>query len=221
MEKIVFDRCKPSPHKLLSNGFEKRDDGYFKTVPLMDGQFLLELLVQGNGEVQTRLIDTASEEEYVLHLVKECGGPFVGAVRTAYDSALEDIKKSCFETNAFSGKLTSAVMDYIRKTYGVYPEFLWESTPDNAVFRRSDNRKWLAAILSVRRNRLSLPGEKVEEIIDLRANSEEIPALIDNKRYFGAYHMNKKHWITAILDGSVSAEELFFRIDESYRFAKK
>ena len=44
------------------------------------------------------------------------------------------------------------------------------------------------------------------------------------ERYEGvtpAYHMNKKHWYTMILDGSVERRELFRRIDESYRLAVK
>ena len=44
------------------------------------------------------------------------------------------------------------------------------------------------------------------------------------ERYEGvtpAYHMNKKHWYTMILYGSVERRELFRRIDESYRLAVK
>ena len=44
--------------------------------------------------------------------------------------------------------------------------------------------------------------------------------MIDKKRYFPGWHMNKKHWYTIILDGSVSTEEICSRIDESYRLAK-
>ena len=49
---------------------------------------------------------------------------------------------------------------------------------------------------------------------------EQMNAMIDKKRYFPGWHMNKKHWYTIILDGSVSTEEICSRIDESYRLAK-
>jgi len=43
----------------------------------------------------------------------------------------------------------------------------------------------------------------------------------DEKSYFPGYHMNKKHWITICLDGSVPIEEIFCRLDESFAFAAK
>lgn len=48
---------------------------------------------------------------------------------------------------------------------------------------------------------------------------ERMESLIDRKVYFPGWHMNKKHWYTMILDGSVERRELFRRIDESYRLA--
>jgi len=35
------------------------------------------------------------------------------------------------------------------------------------------------------------------------------------------YLMNKKHWISIVLDGGVSDPEIYARIDESYRLAVK
>ena len=50
---------------------------------------------------------------------------------------------------------------------------------------------------------------------------ENIEKIVDNERYFLAYHMNKKHWITICLDSSVDFNEICTRIDESYNLAKK
>jgi len=43
--------------------------------------------------------------------------------------------------------------------------------------------------------------------------------LLSNKSYYPGWHMNKKNWYTIILDGSVETEEIYKRIDESYRLA--
>ena len=40
--------------------------------------------------------------------------------------------------------------------------------------------------------------------------SESVPAIIP------AYHMNKRHWIGVILDGSMTADQVFQLIAESY-----
>ncbi|MFH2219705.1 MAG: MmcQ/YjbR family DNA-binding protein [Pseudomonadota bacterium] len=35
------------------------------------------------------------------------------------------------------------------------------------------------------------------------------------------YHMNKKHWNTVVLDGSIPDEEIFTMIDDSYDLVVK
>jgi predicted DNA-binding protein (MmcQ/YjbR family) len=43
---------------------------------------------------------------------------------------------------------------------------------------------------------------------------ERFPAVIPG------YHMNKKHWNTVIIDGSISDNEIFSWIDHSYKIVK-
>lgn len=52
-----------------------------------------------------------------------------------------------------------------------------------------------------------------DEAIALR---EEYPDTI-----LPGYHMNKKHWNTIIVDGRLSAKELFAMIDKSYKLVGK
>lgn len=59
------------------------------------------------------------------------------------------------------------------------------------------------------------------EILDLRANSEDIERLIDNKTFFPAYHMNKKSWITISLNDIKDETILYELIDKSYMLAAK
>ena len=61
--------------------------------------------------------------------------------------------------------------------------------------------------------------EGAVEIIDLRIKPEDVEALLDGKKYFPGYHMNKRHWYTICLDGSVPIEEIFCRVDESFALA--
>lgn len=109
---------------------------------------------------------------------------------------------------------------HIGDRYHDDPEFLWERFPQNAVFRCKDNAKWYAALLTVPRSKLGLPGGEPIEIIDLRTNPQDVERLVDGKHYFPGYHMNKKNWFTICLDGSVPIEEIFERIGISYRIAQ-
>lgn len=113
------------------------------------------------------------------------------------------------------------ILQYANDQYGDEPEFLWEQYPEYAVLRRKDNRKWYALLMSIPKKRLKLEGEESIEVVDLRFDVDELPNKIDNKRFFAGYHMNKKHWITILLDGSVELDEILNYVDKSYTLAKK
>ena len=113
-----------------------------------------------------------------------------------------------------------ALIVYVREKYGDELEYLWDKFPDNAVWRRKDNEKWYGALLTVSRRKLGIPSDEIVEIIDLRIAPEEMDNLIDHARFFPGWHMNKKHWYTIILDGTVSVDEICRRVDESYLLAK-
>ena len=94
-------------------------------------------------------------------------------------------------------------------------EFLWEKS-NNAIVRHKENNKWYAALLMVSKNKLGLDSDEVVDIIDLKMLPEDIEEIVDNENYFLGYHMNKKHWITIILDGRVKIEKIYEFIDLSY-----
>ena len=113
------------------------------------------------------------------------------------------------------------LLGYLRQKYRHEPEFLWEKFPDNAIVRRTDNKKWYAAVLTVAAGRPGLDNAAAAEILDLRGRPEDMEKLLDRQKFFPAYHMNKKHWYTVFLDDSLSDEELCRRTDESFLLAKK
>jgi len=58
-----------------------------------------------------------------------------------------------------------------------------------------------------------------EEPIRISLKSDPVDAVILRKQYASikpGYHLNKKHWITVILDGSIPDDELQLMITESY-----
>lgn len=110
-----------------------------------------------------------------------------------------------------------AVIKYIRKKYATEPEFLWKKFPRYAIWRYEKNNKWYGVIMSIPRTKLGMSGDDMIEIMNLRMDTDEIPLAIDNKHYFPGWHMNKNHWITIILDGSVATSEIYRRIDNSYQ----
>ena len=145
----------------------------------------------------------------------------MGSVRSACGQVLTDIAEQCFDPDVFRSQQTMDVIRYVEERFGETLEFLWKKFPDNAVWRRGDTGKWYGAILTVSQRKLGLDAGEAAEIIDLRLPPEEMADTIDHRRYFPGWHMNKKHWYTMLLDGSVPTEEICRRIDESRRLAVK
>lgn len=218
LQQILSDR-RADPEKLRAYGFRETDGAYLYEQPLLSGAFTLRVRVCADG-ADACLIDAATDEPYTLFLVEDAQGSFIGEVRAAYCDALSDIAETCFAKTVFQSGYSQSVIEYARNTYGDELEFLWEKSPKNAILRRKDNRKWYAALLTISKSKLgAFPDEEIE-VLDLRAAPEAIPDMVDGKRVFAGYHMNKKHWITLPLDGTLPAEEICAMLDTSYALAK-
>ena len=220
-ERMIFKNKKASIEKLIAYGFRAVDGKYVYQTAISDGQFRLTVEIDGNGDIETELFDVTSEDIYTLHLVEGAVGAYVGRVRAEYEQVLRDIEQNCFETDVFKQDYTREILQYAREKYGDEAEYLWNDLPDAAVIRRKDNRKWYVLLMTVLPKRLGLDGNEPIEIVDLRFDVDELPLKIDGQRYFAGYHMNKRHWITILLDGSVPLAEILQYVDESYALAKR
>jgi len=100
-------------------------------------------------------------------------------------------------------------------------ERLWLTFPDYIVFRNPKNKKWFAIIMDIEKSKLGLEGEGKVDIVDLRCDNILIGSLLHNKGYLPAYHMSKKNWITALLDGSADENELKDLVHLSYEIIEK
>lgn len=217
----IFKDKKPAFQQLLAYGFSKVPDGYCYSTTIIDGQFNLIITVSDDGQIHTSLIELSSNETYVLHQVQGACGAFVGRVRDEYEAMLVTIAEKCFVRDVFKSDYANQVIEYAWNKYQDKPEYLWEKFPHNAILRRKDSSKWYAALLVLSTKKLGLDDDRIIDIIDLRIDKNSIDSIVDGRRYFPGYHMNKKHWFTICLDGSVPIEEVFQWIDSSYELAKK
>lgn len=216
LEEYTFDI-----EKILQFGFVKKENKYCYLRYILQGAFELRIEADEKGRMDWNVWDAETQEVYPLVKITTVCGAFVGKVRQACDEVFQEIIAQCGSVEVFKSKYAQLVRLYVQERYGDEFEYLWEKTPDNAVFRRKDNKKWYGAVLTVGRSKLGLNGEGKIEALDLRGEPEEIQIIIDGEKYFPAYHMNKKHWYTVCLDGTVDIEEIYQRIDKSYLLAKK
>ena len=107
--------------------------------------------------------------------------------------------------------------EYIKKKYHAEPEYPWMKYPDNAVFRHEDNKKWFALMMDIRRNTLGIPGDELVSVINLKVDDILMrDMLMQENGIMPAYHMNKLHWISVILDGTVPQDRVHELLDMSY-----
>lgn len=221
MQDEQFKNKKVNSKKLIKYGFLQKEGNYIYVTNLLDAQFELTISISVDGNISTKVIDVFTKEEYILHLIKGASGAFVGKIKEEYDNVLQSIADKCFDKNLFKSDYTKMVIKYVHEKYSDELEFLWEKTPNNAIWRRKDNSKWYAVILTLQKSKLGINSDEVVEIIDLRIDPEKVENIVDKKRYFPGYHMNKKHWFTICLDGSVPIDEIYKWLDASYTIASK
>jgi len=210
--------------KLLANklepfGFIRDGDAYFYADELLAGSFKLHVKVSNKGLVSTLLMDTESDEPYVLHLVENAQGAFVGEVRAAYQAVLDRIGEACGEHGSFHGGYVEELLRYVQETYGDEIEYPWKDM-DAAVIRSHLTKKWYAVFMKVHPSKIGLGGSQPIRIMDLHGTAEQVASLVDGKRYFPGWHMNRKYWYTICLDGSVPMDELQRRIDASFALSQ-
>ena len=108
------------------------------------------------------------------------------------------------------------IFKYAKENFGSEPEYLWQKDPNSAVLRNNSNSKWYAIIMNISKRTLGLKDDKNTDILNVKCDPIMIGSLVDNKRYFRAYHMNKEHWITLILNGEIPLQEIFSMINLSF-----
>lgn len=113
------------------------------------------------------------------------------------------------------------VLEYADQKFGTKPEYLWSKFPNYAVLRNNDNLKWYAVIMNVSRKKLGLNEDEKTDILNVKCDPNLIESVLDNKRYFRAYHMNKVNWMTILLDGSVAVEEILNFLDLSFEIVTR
>ena len=90
------------------------------------------------------------------------------------------------------------------------------------VLRHTDTGKWFGLLMTVTRNKVGLDGDGQIGVLNLKCDMED--SLIVREMFdaiIPAYHMNKNHWISVILNGTVPPDVVETLIDRSYELTAK
>lgn len=112
------------------------------------------------------------------------------------------------------------IFAYVRARYGTEPEYPWADDPRSAVLRHAANRKWYALLIEAPRARLNLAGEGVSPLVNVKCDPLLAGSLRAQPGVLPAYHMNKEHWLSLLLDGPLPKAEILRLLDWSYALTK-
>ncbi|WP_040975595.1 MmcQ/YjbR family DNA-binding protein [Necropsobacter massiliensis] len=113
------------------------------------------------------------------------------------------------------------IFDYAACQYSTQPEYLWAKFPEYAVLRHNNAKgKWYALIGKIAKAKLGLQGEGETDFINLKCPPDMVNILQQAPHFLPAYHMNKIHWLTIVLDHGVQIDEILKLLDWSYDLTK-
>lgn len=108
------------------------------------------------------------------------------------------------------------------KQFGnISTDFPWQKFPTYQVLRHEESNKWFGLMMTITPDKLNLESmnEKIE-VLNVKLDPEHVEELIDNQKYFPAYHMSKTHWLTIRLDSADDAIVIDL-LKQSYELTKK
>lgn len=106
---------------------------------------------------------------------------------------------------------------YAREHFKSEPEYLWSNLPHYAVLRHHDGEKWFGLVMNVPGTKLGLETSDDVDVLEVKVRPEHIGSLRRKEGILPAWHMNKEHWVSVILDSSLTPDEIHDLLSESHR----
>ena len=216
MKIIDVEKYNLSKEQLKNFGFKEEVEKLIYRKEILDSSFLMEIVFV-DRQFLIEVYDLEFDEIYSLFSVDSAVGETVQNIREHVENLLSSILGLADE----SEQINSEVVDYCNNRYGENHINPFKKHPDILAFVNEKN-KWYALLSDVEYNKLNKNTDittKVK-ILNVKYPTDRILEIIDNKNIFPAYHMNKKHWISIVLDKNIKLETIKELIDISYSLVK-
>ena len=208
-----FNRFKYKEDKLIKFGFKKEKDKYILDQLSTNKEFTFHLEIN-DKKVVSSVIDNSTNEEYMPFYIETINGEYVGSIRDEFELLIKSILSTCYEKD-YKNDTVHQLIKYVKEEYEVKPEYLWEDSPNTFVFKHKE-AKWFGIVMDIPYNKIGIDSKEIVYVLNVKVPTEEIPNLLKISGIVPAYHMNKKYWISILLDGSVDLKIITNLINTSY-----
>ena len=215
MEETIINRYSIDENRLLEYGF---NSDYVYTVDILDNTFRV-IITYVDKKITGKIIDLSFDEEYTNFRI-ERSGEFNLKIRSEYERILLDIRDKTCTKRTYIYDQANRIDKYIFSKYDVAADFPFKSSPYHGVYRNKDN-KWFGILMDIPFNKIDKNKDGLIEVINVKINLNDKDNLLKIEGIYEAYHMNKKSWISIILDDTLSDDLISELIDNSYKLVTK
>ena len=124
----LFRRKTVDIQKAVLFGFVQSNGNYIYETDILNGSFLLQILITSDGNIDTKLTEKAIGDEYILYKTNAVGS-FVGEVRKAIEAILIQVADKCYNTEIFKSAQAKEIICYVRENTATSLSFYGKSFP--------------------------------------------------------------------------------------------
>ena len=200
----------------IAYGFSRTEAG-LELKKELPGVGLYAVFVIAGKSFEVNVFDADTDEEYLPFNVLNNITGFVTGIREQVEDLVQEIKEKCL----LNSNMKLRLMEYCERKFGTEPEAPWEDSPDAYTFKTAKRNKWYALFMTIPYKSLGLVAKGTLDVVNIKLPPEKVLDLIDRVHFYPAYHMNKKHWITIVLDKEVDEPLVQQLLEESYGLVEK
>lgn len=180
--------------KALAYGFVREGAGLTLRKVLPETEFYAVVTLAGRA-LSVNVLERDTDEEYLPFNVADNISGYVMSVREKAEALLEEIKMQCL----IKSNVKLQLMDYCSQRFGTVPDAPWPETPENFTFKTARRNKWYALFMTIPYKSLGLAKAGKADVLNIKLPPAKILQMVDRQHFYPAYHMNKKHWLTVML----------------------
>lgn len=200
---------------LVKYGFKRLDNLFIVEKTLKNNEFYARFEIS-NSCFNIDVFEN-NGEKFLPFYIKNVVGGYTALIKEEVASLTDEILKSCFKPISIRKK----ILAYVNDKYQTEADYPWTRDSMSATLKILETKKWYGLIINIPYRCLNIDKEGKVDILNVKNTPEKINTLIDHIHYFPAYHMNKKHWISILLDRTVQITQVEKLLDESYQLVTK
>lgn len=206
-----------TPSLALKFGFKKTGPETFEiNLPLKTPDFEVQIIIDHN-EIKLKVFELPDRLEYLpFNLNEDEGGSFVNQIRSDVDEVVYQVIESCYQLKDYRER----VFDFVRAELNTKLETPWDKHPEFYVMKTANRQKWYGLMMRISYQLLDPQQSGIVDVLNLKAPPLKIVDLIDYQTFYPAYHMNKKHWVSVVVDEKINLKQLQALIRQSYQLVE-